>query len=486
MRNPLRSGSCVLFLAALGLAPAHAESICVAEFPLTGIGGSGSAFGRSVAVDGARAVVCGELEAYAFAWTAGGWVQEAVLTIPGAEPGFGASVALAGDRILVGLPLQDGPQVDCGRALVFVRDANGAWTLEDELQPQNPVANDRFGTAVALQADRALVGSPRDDSAGLDAGSVFVFQRAGAVWGQTAEILSSAPGSRFGTSVALSGNTALVGSALFFGGVTAHVVSGVTWSAQAALVPALVLPSQVALEGERAVVGGLFESVVLERSGTSWTETARLPVTGATVALDGGILVLGGSSCPTLPAARVFVLDTGVWVESAALQIEGASMPVALSERRVLVGTRGGIACAGGVASSFELTLAPAPSVAFRNAGTNPASYTAVSASLGGTLELSIDLTTTGHTMGLVVGFDSPFQLTLPGGQTLLCLDQLASGGELINTGFRPGPIAHHSLAVPNLPFLAGFRISTQALHAFGVLPFALSNAQDLRIGACP
>src|SRR6185436_15080952 len=111
----------------------------------------------------------------------------------------------------------------------------------------------------------------------------------------------------FGTSVALSGNTALVGSALFLGGVSVHVTSGSGWLPQGPLVPALVLPSQVAVDGDRAVIGGLFESVVLERSGASWTETARLPVTGSTVALDGDVLVLGGSSCPTTPAARVFV-----------------------------------------------------------------------------------------------------------------------------------------------------------------------------------
>jgi len=264
-----------------------------------------------------------------------------------------------------------------------------------------------------------------------------------------------------------------------------YVRSGGLWVEQAELATTLLLPSQVALQDDRAVVGGLAQTLVYERSGTAWTETDQLATTAATVALDGDILVLGGASCPSSPAVAVFVNDGAGWNESAGLEIAGGLMPVAISGLRVLAGTRGGLACNGGLASNFELVLAPPPSVAHRNGGTNPDSYTASPASFGETLQFTIDLTTTGHDMALVIGFDSPFQLTLGGGQTLLCLD-LMGNGELINTGFFPGPIANISLPVPNDPALAGFFVSTQAIHAFGVVPFALSNAQDITIGACP
>lgn len=134
--------------------------------------------------------------------------------------------------------------------------------------------------------------------------------------------------------------------------------------------------------------------------------------------------------------------------------------------------------------SLHTLYLAPAPlaAVATRNGGTNPSSYRASAPILGGTATLTVDLTTTGHAQALVLGFDGPAAIALGGGQTLLCMDTLGAG-ELVHTGFWPGPLASIPLSVPSLSVLLGLRVYTQALHAGDVLPFALSNAQDLTIG---
>lgn len=489
MRLPLSLRRPLLVPLSLGaLSAVPLPDVCVEELPLAGTGGSGVAYGRSVAVDGDLAVVCGDQEAYAYAWNGTSWVQEALLTIPGAESGFGESVALDGSTVAIGLPLQDFPDLDAGRVLVFVRDAGGTWSLEQELMNSSGGAGDRFGAAVALDADRLLVGVPDADVSGPDSGIVRIFERTAGSWSSGGRIFPPAGANHFGASVALSGDTAVVSSGSFTGGVHVHVDDGSSsWPEQAQLAASLFLPSQVALEGERAVVGGLFETLVVERSGTLWTESARLPVSAGTVALDGSVLAVGGASCPSVPAASVWLESGGTWSEGAQLDMTGSLMPVAVSGTRVLVGTRDGLACTGGSASDFELDLGGfGPAVAFRNAGTNPDSYRASPASIGGTLELTIDLATTGHSLGLVIGFDSPFQFTLAGGQTLLCLDLLGSGGELINTGFFPGPLVQLSLPVPNDPGLVGFEVSTQAMHAFGVTPFALSNAQDLTIGDCP
>ena len=78
-----------------------------------------------------------------------------------------------------------GPGVDGGAAWIFSRDASQSlddeqrWFLEQVIQhPLNPVALDMFGFSVAISGDRAVVGAPSDGHGGLtEPGSAFVFQR---------------------------------------------------------------------------------------------------------------------------------------------------------------------------------------------------------------------------------------------------------------------------------------------------------------------
>ena len=120
--------------------------------------------------------------------------------------------------------------------------------------------------------------------------------------------------------------------------------------------------------------------------------------------------------------------------------------------------------------------------VATRNAGSNPFTYAASPASIGEDSKLTVFTVVTGHTSALVIGFDTAIQATLSGGQVLLCI----GSSELVNTGFQSGPLSTFTLPIPNDPTLVGTTICTQAVHAFGTSPFALSNAQDLVIGGCP
>ena len=119
----------------------------------------------------------------------------------------------------------------------------------------------------------------------------------------------------------------------------------------------------------------------------------------------------------------------------------------------------------------------------FRNGGANPGSYTATTAVLGDTFTGTVDLSTTGHGFALLVAYSTPFSFTLSGGQTLL-VNIADPSGELFGLGLTPGPTAVFDPEVPNWPLLCGFEASTQALHFGGVTPFALSNAQDLELGA--
>jgi len=117
-----------------------------------------------------------------------------------------------------------------------------------------------------------------------------------------------------------------------------------------------------------------------------------------------------------------------------------------------------------------------------RNSGTNPASYTANAPVQGETFEATVDLTTTGHSMAGLVGFRTPLDLTLPGGQTLL-VNVADPESELLGLGLVSGPMAAFSLDVPTDCAIASLDLSTQAIHIGGVMPFALSNAVDLRVG---
>jgi outer membrane protein assembly factor BamB len=113
-----------------------------------------------------------------------------------------------------------------------------------------------------------------------------------------------------------------------------------------------------------------------------------------------------------------------------------------------------------------------------RNAGSNPASYAASAPALGSTWTANVDLGLTGHTHAQVVGYGSPVNIVLKGGQVLL-----VGGPRIFQLPVKSGPVAEWSALVPNDPALVGLAIHSQAVHLFGVTPFALSNAQDLVAG---
>lgn len=121
--------------------------------------------------------------------------------------------------------------------------------------------------------------------------------------------------------------------------------------------------------------------------------------------------------------------------------------------------------------------------VTARNSGTNPASLSSNPPVLGGTWTATVDLTTSGHTFAQILGFQSPLDLPLPAGQTLLT-NALDPGGEQLGQPLRSGPLATFDLPVPNDPSLYGLSFSVQAIHALGVVPFALSNALDIVLGS--
>ena len=130
---------------------------------------------------------------------------------------LGASLSIDGDRCLAGAPKTDTAGADTGNARLFERNANtGLWTEVEILVATDAQPGDEFGTAVALSGDVALVGAPREDSAGSEAGAAYIYRRdpTTGVWIQEQKIVATdtATGDRFGTSVALEGDLAVIGA----------------------------------------------------------------------------------------------------------------------------------------------------------------------------------------------------------------------------------------------------------------------------------
>jgi hypothetical protein len=177
--------------------------------------------------------------AYVFVRSGATWSQQAYLKASntGADDYFGYSVAVAGDTVIVGAMGEssnatgvNGNQADnsapsAGSAYVFVRSA-GAWTQQAYLKASNTGVEDFFGWSVALSGDTAVIGAwgedsnasgvngNQNDNSAPSSGAAYVFVRNATTWMQQAYLKASNTGAsdRFGWSVALSGDTVVVGA----------------------------------------------------------------------------------------------------------------------------------------------------------------------------------------------------------------------------------------------------------------------------------
>jgi hypothetical protein len=196
---------------------------------------TGAFFGFPVAISGETVVVGAPFHddaagadqgaAYVFVRSGGVWSQQQKLLASdaGAVDVFGASVAISGETIVVSAPVNDdGAIIFQGAAYVFVR-SGGIWSQQQKLLASDAGSNDQFGFWVAISGETVVVGAPfRDDAAGADQGAAYIFVRSGAVWSQRQKLEASdaAAVDLFGSSVAISGETVVVGAPLHGDGVS--------------------------------------------------------------------------------------------------------------------------------------------------------------------------------------------------------------------------------------------------------------------------
>lgn len=235
---------------------------------------AGDNFGCDVATDGDRIVV-GALydgdgssensgSAYVFAFDGGSWSFETKLIAPDVsdESGFGQSVAIDGDTILIGAPRNDflcpwTPGCNAGAAYVFTFDAG--WDGGVKLTASDADRSDHFGWSVALDGDVAIIGAPFDDHSGFASGAAYVFRDAGS-WTEEARITAAVGemADRFGWDVAIADATAVVGAPVAgddAGAVYTFVSDGGGWT-EAAIMGATDADADDWFGGSVAVSGG--------------------------------------------------------------------------------------------------------------------------------------------------------------------------------------------------------------------------------------
>lgn len=262
-------------------------------------------FGHAVAVDGDILVVGahgddnqGSLSgnAYVFERIDGLWTPITPLlpTAVGTFDYFGWSLALDGDTLAVGTI---GDSAFAGCVYIFQRSPT-TWLQTAKLSPDDLAQNDSFGTSVALDGDTLVVGNPGDDDNGSLSGSAYVFQRDGVSWVQTAKLTpdDGATLDAFGISVAVDGDTLAVGA---------------RWDDD---------------KGDDA--GSAY---VFQHDGLAWQQSAKLTADdgvaeaefGYAMALAGDTLVVGAlnddDNGPASGGAYVFQRSAGIWTQAMKL-----------------------------------------------------------------------------------------------------------------------------------------------------------------------
>ncbi|MXY42882.1 MAG: hypothetical protein F4Y50_02280 [Dehalococcoidia bacterium] len=173
-----------------------------------------------------------------FARPSGGWVatsQAARLTMPSgeSEANFGRALSISGDTIVVGAPSGDyysRNPMHKGAAFVFTKPSGG-WVSTSAAAKLTALAGDigdEFGRAVAVSGDTIVIAAPGDRNHRRSrVGSAYVFTRPSNGWVSTSESVKLvAPdswgsywsGNNFGSSVALKGDTVVVGATRYYGG----------------------------------------------------------------------------------------------------------------------------------------------------------------------------------------------------------------------------------------------------------------------------
>jgi hypothetical protein len=301
---------------------------------------SGDYFGSSVAIDGDTCVI-GAAEtnsrrgsAYVYTLDASGtWNQVAELSGEASWDYFGSSVAIDGDTCVIGAT---GTNSNRGSAYVYTSDANGTWNQVAEFNGE--ASGDKFGCSVAIDGDTCVIGAAYTTNSA--AGSAYVFSKTSGTWFLDAE-LSGEAWDYFGSSVAIDGDTCVIGAAgtnKYTGSACVYTSdANGTWNQVAELSGEATNDSfgtSVAIDGDTCVIGAIGTNsytgsayvYTSDASGT-WNQVAGLwtgvgwGFFGGSVAIDGDTCVIGANATNNdRGSVYVYTSDAnGTWNQVAEL-----------------------------------------------------------------------------------------------------------------------------------------------------------------------
>ncbi|MFC1600778.1 FG-GAP-like repeat-containing protein [Candidatus Sumerlaeota bacterium] len=334
-------------------------------------GAAGDRFGMSVSISGDVAVVGSYLDddsgdssgsAYVFEKSGSSWSQTIKLTADdaAADDQFGVFVAISGLTAVVGSIGDDGGVADSGSAYVFEK-SGGSWSQTAKLTAADAAAGDQLGWGASISGETAVLGAVFDDDDGVDSGSAYVFEKSGGSWSQTAKLTASdgAAGDEFGISTSVNGDTAVIGAYLDDDGGadagSAYVFekSVGSWSQAAKLTASDAgagdnFGNTVSVGVNTAIVGSYLDdhaggadagaAYVFEKSGGSWSQTAKLTASdaaasqwfGYSVSIYADVLLVsaprdndGGTNSGSV---YLFRKVGGAWTESAKLSAADAAI----------------------------------------------------------------------------------------------------------------------------------------------------------------
>lgn len=259
---------------------------------------------------------------------------------------FGYAVAISGATAIVGAPYDDHPggATDSGSAYIYQRTGSGTWVLDIKVigDSSQGSAGDLFGASVAIDGDWAVIGAPQDDITQTDSGSAYVYRRLNGAWSFHAEIRPTKSTKDYGRSVAISGDTIVIGAplqstSLSPGPGAAYVWKRIAagWIEEAVLSHPTPTPQDrfgaaVAIQGPSILVGAPLGNIggAVDRgtvslfrrgSGGKWTHLQLLTASdaamgdefGAAVAMSGPQAIIGapGDTPFGTASGSVYVFD---------------------------------------------------------------------------------------------------------------------------------------------------------------------------------
>ncbi len=351
--------------------------------------------------------------AFVYVLSGGTWTQQAVLLAPDGALGdkFGYSVAISEDTIVVGSYQDDTAFSNGGSAYVFVRSGT-TWTFQQKLTPSDGTADDEFGNAVGITGEVIVVGSHFADLPGnSQAGSAYIYRRSGTVWSETQKLIPTPGtggvilGDHFGESVAVSSKIAVGASGddspeTAAGAVYVFAESGGSYAQQQKLyIPSGTngdrFGSSVAIEGN-TLVGGAREDApfagqtargsayVFEWNGGTWVSQGQLLASdgisfdrfGWSVAVSNNVIAVGAreddtTAGPDAGSAYVYTRSGATWTEQQKLAPtdpfngDRFGSGVALSFGHLVVGAaEKALTSPNGQGAAYYFTLPP-PKVKF-------------------------------------------------------------------------------------------------------------------------